>query len=475
MKLSSLLAIAAVDLCTKAKGVTCASRSIVDRHVKSMANTRLFPGAYYGIVIDATEKSAVAVHVDTPSSEKDADDSHAHDRPSDLTNIPISSTRILRQRSDRYYGSAWIGNAFLREVQAFAGVSNPDLSSNDDAIHKIKMTHITKTSGWHVDGIAGQRYAESSFPVGFYVLNDNPHAHFEIMDDELCIPIVKGIFITFNGRKPHHTVIANGSVDLLGPFDLHGVKCVQQNQGTSNPQNLMYATYSYKAPVKSVKVPRMRFLNEEGGNEKTISGNAFRGVVVEPDNTFKIIGHKIAHNVTGLPQCSSCKMSIGLSASASAQECTAEAHKEASIIPLLNDLNYTSDDEGNTGVKSTDFIPDSEHPIGKQFLAEAEALNPFQNSSVSIFYYDNEGELIACSFLQRIISEEDKAMAAVILALTTAEHDHIKDSIFSEIEDDLDTLAAVEDGGNNADSTLLFSYLAIGMHAVCIMLLNLYG
>ena len=299
------------------------------------------------------------------------------------------------------------------------------------------------------------------------------------MDDELCIPIVKGIFITFNGRKPHHTVIANGSVDLLGPFDVHDVKCVAavrdlastSNEGkhTGKTNVFLYATYPSTGPVTGVNGKR-RLLNEEGGTEnRTISGNAFRGVVVEPDNRLKIIGHKIAHNVTGLPQCSSCKMSIGLSAAA--QECTAEAHKDASIIPLLVDVNYTSDDQGNTGVKSIDFIPDIEHPTGKQFLAlalaeaEAEALAPFQNSSVSIFYYDNEGELIGCSFLQRIISEEDKVMAAVILALTTAEHDHVN----------LDTLAAVDDGGNNAGSTSLVSYLAIGMHAVCIMLLNLYG
>ena len=163
MKLSSLLAFAAVGLCTKAKGVTCASRSLVDRHVKSMTNTRLFPGAHYGIVVDATEKSAVDVDASERSSEVTGLDSHG--RPSDLTNSP--STRILRQRSDRYYGSAWIGNAFLREMQAFVGISNPGLSSDDGIIHKIRMTHITKTSGWHIDGIAGQGYAESSFPVGF--------------------------------------------------------------------------------------------------------------------------------------------------------------------------------------------------------------------------------------------------------------------------------------------------------------------
>jgi hypothetical protein len=41
----------------------------------------------------------------------------------------------------------------------------------------------------HRDGISEY---EACLQVGFYVLNDNPDAHFETKDDELCIPIMKG-------------------------------------------------------------------------------------------------------------------------------------------------------------------------------------------------------------------------------------------------------------------------------------------
>jgi hypothetical protein len=38
---------------------------------------------------------------------------------------------------------------------------------------------------------------------GGYILNNNPDAHFEMDDDELCIPVVGGSFVTFNGLRPH--------------------------------------------------------------------------------------------------------------------------------------------------------------------------------------------------------------------------------------------------------------------------------
>ena len=158
-----------------------------------MTATNLFPGAHYGIEVDASEKSW-----------------------SDLVNT----------RADRSFGRVWLEKRFIREMQEFGGVSSsPDLSrSSGDALTKMRMTHIVKTSEWHTDGIVGG--GRLSAAQGFYVLNDNPHAYFETDDDELCIPFVKGSFIAFNGRKPHRTVINDGSVDLLGPFDLPSLKCV---------------------------------------------------------------------------------------------------------------------------------------------------------------------------------------------------------------------------------------------------------
>ena len=165
--------------------------SIVDRRVKSMTATRLFPGANYGIDVDASEKSW--------------------------------SVEIVPKGTDRSFGRAWLEKRFIREMQEFGGVYSPDLSSGD-ALHKMRMTHIVQTSEWHTDGIVGGGRLGAT--QGFYVLNDNPHAYFETDDDELCIPFVRGSFIAFNGRKHHRTVINDGSVDLLGPFDLPTLKCV---------------------------------------------------------------------------------------------------------------------------------------------------------------------------------------------------------------------------------------------------------
>ena len=84
---------------------------------------------------------------------------------------------------------------------------------------------------------------------------------------------------------------------------------------------------------------------------------------------------------------------------------------------------YSADDEGNTSVKHNNFIVDSEHPAGNQFLSYTQnvdkTLHPtqVQDSNFSVFFYDEEGELVACSFLRPILSDEDKELAANILAL----------------------------------------------------------
>ena len=205
---------------------------------------------------------------------------------------------------------------------------------------------------------------------------------------------------------------------------------------------------------------KRRQLSEEEGMDKNVSGYVFRGTRVN-GTTDEIIQHKIAHNVTGLPPCSNCNMSIAFS---NAQECTKETHDEANMIPLLSDLTYTTDDDGNTGVKGKEFIVDSEHPAGQQFLLHAKNMHEdstqVQESNFSVFFYDEEGELIACSFLQPIVSDKDEELAAEILAMFTADLDgNMVDSISSEIEDVLNSNATpIGEGGNSAGSSM-FSFL----------------
>jgi hypothetical protein len=242
MKLTTASIIIAAAIGLHINGI--AGASIVNRHVKSMTATHLFPEAHYGIEVDASEKSWGEVE------------------------------KVATRRKDRFIGRAWLGNTLLREMREFAGVDSPDLSSGD-ALHKIKMTHLVTTTPLHTDVIVGggdRTYEGSSLQVGFYVLNDNPHAYFETNEGKLCIPIVKGSFITFDGRRPHRTVIADGSVDLLGPFDLQSMKCVAATLAIKS-------TYEDHGEVKTVVGRRQ--LGEETDPEMSISGSVFRGIKLD--------------------------------------------------------------------------------------------------------------------------------------------------------------------------------------------------
>ena len=441
MKSSAVIAIIATIFGTES-GMGAA---LVDRHVKSMTNTHLFPGKDFGIIVDATEKCA-------------AEGLDSYGRPfgfADLTNSPSKS--YVKPREDRYRGMSWLGASFLREMQEFAGVdlASPGIAdtSNDDAFYKMKTTHIVKSSPWHIDGVESSRQGfREPWPVGFYILNDNPNAFFEFDDDELCVPIVKGNFITFNGHKLHHTVVADGFVDLLGPFDLKGAKCVGR----------IHHIYATSAPT--VGVQQRRKLNEEGVRAETaISGQAFYGFFFD-GVTNEIFEQMLAHNITGLPRCTNnCNISIALSTS---QECTTETYDGASFVPLLDDLTYTTDEEGNTGLKQQSFNVDSEHPTGEQLLAllknvlenptEAEELN------LSTFFYDEEGELVACSFLPTIISDERKDLAKNVFV-----------QLIGDAENDTTTTAPVvaADCGCSVGSTLLLSFLAVALSAACVLLI----
>ena len=104
-----------------------------------------------------------------------------------------------------------------------------------------------------------------------------------------------------------------------------------------------------------------------------------------------------------------------------------------------------------------------------------------QESNFSVFFYDDKGELVACSFLRPILSDEDEESAAEILAIIAAEveleNNITADSMSSEIEDALSnnsgneaTPIDIDDGGNNAGS-LMFSFLPIVVFAAaCVFL-----
>ena len=97
-----------------------------------------------------------------------------------------------------------------------------------------------------------------------------------------------------------------------------------------------------------------------------------------------------------------------------------------------------------------------------------------QESVLSVFFYDEEGELLACSFMAPIMSDEDKEIMEKIIAMFTAadlDLDSLVDSISSAIEDAFESSsssssggdAVVQEatGGSSSGSTLLLSLLAM--------------
>ena len=284
------------------------------------------------------------------------------------------------------------------------------------------------------------------------------------------VPIVKGNFITFNGQKPHRTVISDGSVDLLGPFELKMAKGVRapESAGPEPVRSLFFLDLTSTPLTGSVEgVQQRRELNEEAGNEKIISGQAYYGISYDKGVTNDITKHVLAYNITGLPRCTdNCNISVALSTS---QKCTKETHDGASFVPLLDKLTYTTDIQGNTGVKRQSFNVDGEHPTGEQLVALLKNVqeNPTQAQelNLSTFFYDEEGELVACSFLQPTTSDEMKDLANRILGLDGS---MIGDAD-AEAEINSTTPVAATDGGSSAGGTSLLSSLAFGLSTACVL------
>ena len=67
--------------------------------------------------------------------------------------------------------------------------------------------------------------------VGFFFQNTNSDAYFETDDGDLCIPIVEGTFVSFDGdgSVPHRSEVNSGSVDMIGPFDLSRTQLISMN------------------------------------------------------------------------------------------------------------------------------------------------------------------------------------------------------------------------------------------------------
>jgi hypothetical protein len=181
----------------------------IDRHVVSFESSRLFPDADFFGDIDATKQS-----------------SDASDNPS----------RVHSEDANRSYGRIIAYPSFIQKMQkSMLGNINSDIVSaifhdadeGGASFQEVQTLHLTKTSSRHVDctmtvegdKITSHPLKESDGLTSFYVQQADD-AYLETDDDELCIPLVEGSAVSFNGGLPHRTVVKSGSVKLVGPFFL---------------------------------------------------------------------------------------------------------------------------------------------------------------------------------------------------------------------------------------------------------------
>ena len=182
----------------------------IDRHVVSFESSHLFPDADFVGDIDPTKQS-----------------SDASDNP---------SRGNLADAASRSYGRIIAYPSFIQKMQkSMLGSINPDIFSavfhdadaDDAPFQEVQTLHLTKTSARHVDctmtvegdKITNHRLKKSDGLTSFYVQQADD-AYLETDDDELCIPLVEGSAVSFNGGLPHRTVVKSGSVKLVGPFFL---------------------------------------------------------------------------------------------------------------------------------------------------------------------------------------------------------------------------------------------------------------
>lgn len=418
--LSAALAASSLSACfqgvsARSQHGVVAATPLTDRHVIPMTDVLIFAEANYHIDVDAAIMS------------------EANGRYSYYGDGAC-------QRDGRFFGSARVNSSFLRRMQQYAGIdlALSDVDTSDDTIlHKVETTHLAKSSPVHTDAIVGKRgrfrrrHEEGHLPVGFYVLKDNPGAYFEIGDDELCIPVVEGSFVTFNGRRPHRTVINTGSVDLLGPFEMFG------GEGVQLASRYETGTVGNLGSAKDSVTTRRELAGEDLGI--VVAGTTDTNLAANTDEEISAIqGHFLKINATGLPTLcdEDCSIHIALLVDDS-QECTQEAHGNATKAILSNEIFYETDDQGSTGGWHKQMFNLIEKDVSLEYAA--------------VFLLDADKALVACAFLEPLSAE----MKEMFDKMFNGEQDSVV------VDGNSDVVGALGDGGAPSDGNVVLPAFAI--------------
>ena len=158
-----------------------------------------------------------------------------------------------------------------------------------------------------------------------------------------------------------------------------------------------------------------------------VEGEVVMGNLVDT-TTNDFSSNFLAKRVTGgLPQnCINCAVNVAITNS---EECTDEVHDKAMIIPLDQQLSYSTDEFGSTQGWQKQAVRELEDTNSTLPISLAElinqaasmamaALEAFTDYHVAVYLYDANGELVACSNLKALdeetAAEYDKLLNALI-------------------------------------------------------------
>ncbi len=122
-------------------------------------------------------------------------------------------------------GLALVYPPFLKKIEKEFGHGTIHPTALEEAVHHVQTKRFTETTQLHRDSYTNEQGLRQGVGesdngmVGFIFRNTNEDAHFETDDDGgFCFPVREGTFMSFDGSKPHQTIVNSGHVELIGPF-----------------------------------------------------------------------------------------------------------------------------------------------------------------------------------------------------------------------------------------------------------------
>ena len=143
---------------------------------------------------------------------------------SDIFNRPLPELELIDMvmtsscsSAKKHGNSIRLPANVIRKVKALENI----LPLSDPTGHDMITTVITRTTSMHRDysrDINGKRQLVTT-PTSIIFMNNNPDAYLNLDEEGMSIPIIKGSLVKFDGSKLHHTIINDGIVQLVGPFE----------------------------------------------------------------------------------------------------------------------------------------------------------------------------------------------------------------------------------------------------------------